>query len=151
MTRPMLPRPWCLLVATCLLASVPPAQTTVIFLGADSGADKAIQTYLEGRYGKTNVTFQTTEPVGTVKASTILGFDVAVLSSTPFSGRYRNILHDSPTPIVNLEEAVADDVPAFVRGWLAREHPDVRTDGPPFAGDGAGQRSEEMAIVPRPG
>lgn len=108
----MLPRPLHLLVATCLFASVPPAQTTVIFLGAGFGGDLAIQTYLEGRYGKTNVTFQTTEPVGTVKASTILGFDVAVLSSTPSSARYRNILHDSSTPIVNLEEAVADNVPA---------------------------------------
>ena len=88
------------------------AQTTrVIFLGRAStgGADPAIQAYLEGRFGVANVTYQDTEPSGTVTASTILGFDVAVLSSTPDSSRYRSILDNSPTPIVNMENAVADD------------------------------------------
>ena len=98
--------PILLVAAGSMFASAISAQaqtTRVIFLGRASvgGADPAIQTYLEGRFGKANVTYQDTEPSGTVTASTIRGFDVAVLSSTPNSGRYRGKLHDSSTPIVS--------------------------------------------------
>ncbi len=103
-----------LVAAASVLAGAASAQTTttkVIFVGKrlTKGADQAIMTYLQGRYGTANVTYQTTEPIGTVTASTILGFDVAVLSSSADQPRYRGILHNSPTPIVNMEEAVADN------------------------------------------
>ena len=97
--------------------------TTGIFLGDKNtggqngiNADPAILAYLQGRYGKTNVTDLDTEPSGTVKAAHILGFDVAVLSSTPNSKRYRNKLHNSPTPIVNLRAGMADNDKV---GWFA--------------------------------
>jgi hypothetical protein len=103
--------PICLLATTSLFAGTTSAQspTTVLFVGdarITAGADAAILTYLNTRYGKANVTYLDTEPNG-VTSSQVLGHDVVVLSSTPFSGRYRNILHNSPAPIVNFEEAVA--------------------------------------------
>lgn len=105
--------PICLLAATSLLAGIASAQnvTTVLFIGnqgVTAGADADILTFLNSRYGAANVTYLDTEPNGIVKAA-LKGYDVVVLSSTPNSGRYRNIVHDSPAPIVNMEEAIADN------------------------------------------
>ena len=103
--------PICLLATTSLFAGTASAQspTTVLFVGnagVTAGADAAILTYLNTRYGKANVTYLDTEPNG-ITSSEVLGYDVVVLSSTPSSSRYRGILHNSPAPIVNMEEAVA--------------------------------------------
>jgi hypothetical protein len=105
--------PICLLAAASLFAGAVSAQTTVLFVGnakawgsqANSG-DGATLTFLRSRYGTTNVTYLDTEPNG-ITSSEVLGYDVVVLSSTPSSSRYRGILHNSPAPIVNMEEAVA--------------------------------------------
>ncbi len=104
-----------ILAAAALFAGTASAQT-VLFIGnanawggpANSG-DGAILTFLQTRYGAANVTYQDTEPNGSVTAETVLGYDVVVLSATPNSGRYRNILHNTPAPVVNMEEAVADN------------------------------------------
>ena len=103
--------PICLLATATLFTGAASTQspTTVLFVGDGrfaAGADAAILTYLNTRYGKANVTYLDTEPNG-ITSSAVLGYDVVVLSSTPFSGRYRNIVHDSPAPVVNMEEAMA--------------------------------------------
>jgi hypothetical protein len=103
--------PICLLAAASLFAGAVSAQTTVLFVGnakawGSNSGDVATLTFLRSRYGTTNVTYLDTEPNG-ITSSEVLGYDVVVLSSTPSSSRYRGILHNSPAPIVNMEEAVA--------------------------------------------
>ena len=103
-----------LLLTSTLFLATASAQPSVLFVGdmnawAGNSGDPDILTYLQGRYGMANVTYMDTEPAGALTAASVLGYDVVVLSSTPGSNRYRNVLHDSPVPIVNMEEAVAGD------------------------------------------
>ena len=108
--------PILLLASSSLFAGTTSAQTqktSVILIGTGSTnrkADPAVQKYLEERFGAANVTFQRSNPSGTVTASTILGFDVAVISSTVSSGHLKGGgINNSPTPIVNMEPALAQN------------------------------------------
>lgn len=98
--------------AGLLAVSVASQSTTVLFVGggatATSGADGAILSYLENRYAAANVTYVSSSGL---TSETILGYDVVVLSATPLSNQYRGVVNLSQAPIVNLEEAMAADVP----------------------------------------
>ena len=100
-----------LLVVAGLFAAAGPAQK-VLFIGRDPTptrhADPAIMQYLQTRFGAANVTWMNSRPRGHIQFDH-LGWDVVVLSSTASSSRYRSYLHNSPCPMVNCEEAVADN------------------------------------------
>ena len=82
---------------------------TILFIGGSAtptaGADAAVMTYLQGRYGAGNVTYQR---AGATSAGDELAFDALVASSTPGSGDIRNKFQNSTTGVVNWEEAVVD-------------------------------------------
>jgi hypothetical protein len=70
------------------------------------GADAAVVAYLQGRYGAANVDYVQTSAVA---AGVEAPYDVFAISSTPGSGSIRNKWYNSTTPIVNWEEAIADN------------------------------------------
>ncbi|MCH8045844.1 MAG: PEP-CTERM sorting domain-containing protein [Planctomycetes bacterium] len=103
--------------------------TTILFGGGQAGptqgADAAVFAYLQDRYGAANVTYiQTSAAV----AGDETGFDVFVISSTPGSGTIRNKWHDSATPILNWEEAVADNGAGEFMITAGRPKDNVATD-----------------------
>lgn len=97
-------------LATTALITLPAGAASVLFgggaVGPTAGADAAVFAYLQGRYGAANVDYVQTSAVA---AGVESPYDVFVISSTPGSGSIRNKWHDSATPIVNWEEAVADN------------------------------------------
>jgi hypothetical protein len=97
-------------LALAVLFVAPAHATSILFLGGEAGptqgADAAVMTFLENRYGGANVTYL---QASVANDSTDLdNKDVLVLSSTPGSGNYRNKYHNSAIGIVNWEEAVMD-------------------------------------------
>lgn len=87
-----------------------PAQTTkILFIGGQvgptQGADAAVMTYLEERYGAGNVTYKQASQTAAGEEN---DFDALIISSTPGSGSMRNKFHNSTTPALNWEEATAD-------------------------------------------
>ncbi len=82
----------------------------VLFIGAGtdptSGADGAVMTFLEGRYGAENVTYQR---ASTVNSGDELAFDALIISSTIGSGDGRTKFQNSTTGVLNWEEALVDD------------------------------------------
>lgn len=99
-----------LVLTTCVLLTAVSNGTTVLFgggaAGPTQGADADVFSYLQNRYGTGNVSYiQTSAAV----AGDELGFDVFVISSTPGSGSIRNKFHNTTVPVVNWEEAVADN------------------------------------------
>jgi hypothetical protein len=82
---------------------------SILFIGGQAGptqgADGAVMTYLQDRYGPLSVTYQAANatPAGDENA-----YDVLIISSTPGSGDMRNKFHNSTTPAINWEEATAD-------------------------------------------
>ncbi|TFG87888.1 MAG: hypothetical protein E4H17_03085, partial [Gemmatimonadales bacterium] len=83
---------------------------SILFIGGGgtptSGADGAVMTYLETRYGVGNVTYQ---QASATAAGAELAYDALVISSTPGSGDIRSKFQNSPVGILNWEEAVVDD------------------------------------------
>ncbi|MFT7515921.1 MAG: hypothetical protein ACI9QL_005156 [Candidatus Omnitrophota bacterium] len=84
--------------------------TLILFAGSTagtptSGADPAVFTFLEGRYGAANVTYMQTSAVTPLVAE---GFDGVVVSSTPGSGDIRNKFPNMNVGLINWEEAVMD-------------------------------------------
>ncbi len=107
-----------LVTASFFAISVPAQGITVAFVSDAPDVaslrlgDPAIWAFLQQRYTPANVTYRSTRPVGApaLKGSDLIAYDVAVLSSVPSSGNYRNNGFDvAQVPIVNFEEAVADD------------------------------------------
>jgi hypothetical protein len=100
--------------AALLLAMLCPTgqanATMILFIGgnatANAGADGAVMTYLQGRYGAANVTYQ---QASATSAGDEVSFDALVISSTPGSGDIRNKFHNSAVGVLNWEEAVVDD------------------------------------------
>jgi len=90
--------------------SKPQSNVTLLFIGGQAGptqgADAAVMAYLQDRYGDANVTYQ---QAGATAAGDENAFGVLVISSTPGSGDMRNKFHTSTTPVVNWEEAIADN------------------------------------------
>lgn len=88
----------------------PPAGPQILFIGNSagptSGADGAVMTFLQDRYGSDNVTYQ---QASTVNAGDELAFDALIISSTISSGAARNKFQNSPVGILNWEEALVDD------------------------------------------
>lgn len=82
---------------------------SILFIGGQTGptqgADGAVMTYLQDRYGTLNVTYQ---QAGATAAGDEGAFDALIISSTPGSGDMRNKFHNSTTPTLNWEEATAD-------------------------------------------
>ena len=98
-----------MVIALTLMASTSQA-TKVLFGGGQAeptgGADAAAFTFLQDRYGSENVDYiRTNDGVAGDESP----YDVFVISSTPGSGSIRNKWHNSETPILNWEEAVADN------------------------------------------
>jgi hypothetical protein len=102
---------------------------TIFFIGgeveATQGADAAVMTYLQDRYGAENVTYK---QASAAVANEEDPFDVLVISSTPGSGAMRNKFHDSSIPVVNWEEAIADNgggeymITAVAKDNVATDH-----------------------------
>lgn len=90
-----------------------PTKPNVLFLGGaatpSAGSDGEVMTYLQDRYGEANVTYMRANVADDDVPGSIAGFDVAVLSSTPGSGDYRNKFNNADIGIVNWEEAVSDN------------------------------------------
>ena len=87
-----------------------PPEVRCLFIGADPaatfGADGAVLTYLETRYGSGNITYN---QASAVVAGDETAFDLLVISSSPASADMRGKFHNSTTPIFNWEEAIADN------------------------------------------
>jgi hypothetical protein len=83
---------------------------TILFIGgqadAAQGADGTVMSFLEERYGSQNITYkQANQTIAGEEAD----YALLIISSTPGSGDIRNKFHNSTTPIVNWEEAIADN------------------------------------------
>ena len=89
---------------------IPQLGLSILFIGgqaeATQGADGAVMSFLEERYGPQNITYKQANQTDAGEESE---YAVLVISSTPGSGDMRNKFQDSTTPIVNWEEAVADN------------------------------------------
>lgn len=96
-------------LATALFAASHAQAINVLFVGgnatANAGADAAVMSQLQTRYGASNVSYKQASAATTADAN---AFDVLVISSTPGSGDIRNKWHNSAVGIVNWEEAVMD-------------------------------------------
>ena len=83
---------------------------TILFIGgqadATQGADGTVMSFLEERYGAQNITYK---QANQTTAGEEAEYAVLIISSTPGSGDIRNKFHNSTTPIVNWEEAIADN------------------------------------------
>jgi len=83
---------------------------TILFIGgqadATQGADGTVMSFLEERYGSQNITYK---QANQTTAGEEAEYALLVISSTPGSGDMRNKFHNSTTPIVNWEEAIADN------------------------------------------
>lgn len=86
-----------------------PTPLQILFLGSAAtpagGADPNVYSFLQDRYGITNVTYLAAVDAVTGGESS---YDLLVLSSTPGSGDLRGKFHNSATPVVNWEEAISD-------------------------------------------
>jgi hypothetical protein len=137
-----------LALASVAVVTAPAGATNILFGGGEAGptqgADGAVFSYLQNRYGAANVTYIQTS-VGV--AGDESGFDAFVISSTPGSGSIRNKWNNSATPIVNWEEAVADNGAGEFMVTEGRPKDDAATDHvisitqahPITAGFGVGQ------------
>ena len=89
---------------------IPQLGLSILFIGgqaeATQGADGTVMSFLEERYGPQNITYKQANQTDAGEESE---YAVLVISSTPGSGDMRNKFQDSTTPIVNWEEAVADN------------------------------------------
>jgi hypothetical protein len=87
-----------------------PPEVRCLFIGANPaatfGADGAVLTYIETRYGSGNITYN---QASAVVAGDETAFDLLVISSSPASADMRGKFHNSTTPIFNWEEAIADN------------------------------------------
>ena len=129
----MITRPFVPLSLACfgsLFATFATASAQTIFfiggqVGATQGADAAVMTYLQDRYGAENVTYKQASAAVANEEDT---FDVLVISSTPGSGAMRNKFHDSAIPVVNWEEAIADNGAGEYMITAGRPKDNVATD-----------------------
>ena len=89
---------------------IPQLGLSILFIGgqaeATQGADAAVMSFLEERYGPQNITYKQANQTDAGEESE---YAVLVISSTPGSGDMRNKFQDSTTPVVNWEEAIADN------------------------------------------
>jgi len=88
-----------------------PSGLRVLFVGGSGtlntpiGSDAGVFTFLEDRYGS-NVVYRGASAVTTEFAES---FELVVTSSTPSSGDLRGKFHNISVPLLNWEEAIADD------------------------------------------
>ena len=89
---------------------IPQLGLSILFIGgqeeATQGADEAVMSFLEERYGAQNITYKQANQTDAGEESE---YAILVISSTPGSGDMRNKFQDSSTPVVNWEEAIADN------------------------------------------
>ena len=89
---------------------IPQLGLSILFIGgqaeATQGADAAVMSFLEERYGPQNITYKQANQTDAGEESE---YAILVISSTPGSGDMRNKFQDSTTPVVNWEEAIADN------------------------------------------
>ncbi len=93
-------------------ASLPTAMVRVLFVGANAtpnfSADGAVMTFLRAQFGYDAISYlQASAAAG--DGFDEEGQDLLVLSSTPGSGDLRFKFHNSLLPVVNWEEAIADN------------------------------------------
>lgn len=97
------------LATGAVIAVSPLHAVNVLFIGGQSeptqGADAAVMTFLEERYGAENITYVQASASQTSDAD---GMDLVVLSSTPGSGDMRSKFRDVPAGLLNWEEALVD-------------------------------------------
>lgn len=110
-------------------ASLSAQNTKILFIGGQvgptQGADATVMTYLEDRYGAANITYK---QAGATLAGEERAFDALIISSTPNSGDMRNKFHNSSTPVLNWEEAIADNGGGEFRITGGRTKDNVATD-----------------------
>ncbi len=99
-------------VCTCCLAWNSLTTTygqTILFHGAGedatSGADSAVLSHLQGRFGEPNVTYMQGEMAAS-DGSSADGFDLVIISSTLGSGSVRNKYADTTVGLMNWEQAL---------------------------------------------
>ena len=110
-------------------ASNPGVRVNILFIGGQAGptqgADATVMTFLEDRYGAENVTYKQASQTAAGEEN---AFGVLVISSTPGSGDMRNKFHNSTIPVVNWEEAIADNGGGEFMITAGRPKDNVATD-----------------------
>jgi hypothetical protein len=112
-----------------VLNRVVPSIPNVLFIGGSAtptgGADGAVMTFLETKYGVGNVTYKQASAAVTADAD---GRSIVVISSTPGSGDIRGKWNNSVVPILNWEEAVMKSSPGdfeFSSSTAKPNHTDI--------------------------
>ncbi|MES2707106.1 MAG: LamG-like jellyroll fold domain-containing protein [Verrucomicrobiota bacterium] len=93
-----------------LNTSLPTTLVKTLFVGgnatANLGADGALMGFLQDHFGVDAITYAQST---TVAAGSEDGYHLVLLSSTPGSGDIRGKFRDSLLPVINCEEAIADN------------------------------------------
>ncbi|CAN5377371.1 hypothetical protein BH23VER1_BH23VER1_13990 [soil metagenome] len=113
-----------------LATSIPTFLPRVLFIGGATagtqGADPAVLTFIRNRYGDSSVDYL--QASASFEGSEA-GYDLLVLSSTPGSGDMRFKFQNSTVPIVNWEEAIADDDAGELQLTTSMNKPQEITEG----------------------